>query len=73
MLAPPTGNLLDVWKRTQAAERRSIKRQAVKAISTVVRNARRIHCEIEEEDACGDWYLLKCRHGEDMRALRWLS
>lgn len=79
MLAPPTGNMLDVYRRTAHLRSvRKIKREASKTINAVVQNSETLEAEITDEpidddQVRGDWYLVNAFPGDDLRALRWLA
>ena len=72
MLAPPTGNMLDVYRRTARLRHiRKIKKQALKTLDAVLQKAKPLEAEIAPEPA--DWYLVHTFPGDDVRAMRWLA
>lgn len=79
MLAPPTGNLVDVYRRTEQLRRmRKIRREASRSINTVVNAAKSVEAEIadeptDESQVRAEWFLVHAFPGDDGRALRWLA
>ena len=72
MLAPPNGNLGQVYRAIERAEMRKIRRTATREINEAVSCTASLEAEIVEGESA-NWYLVHTFPGNDIKAMRYLA